>query len=128
MLFSERFINSAKVLVLLLIILWLLFRDKGEEYEAQYQAQIEALNSKIDSLHNINDDLTYKIDTLNTQILSLDKEINNQDNLIKNLRIKTNEKVRAVDNFNDDELYQFFTERYRHVIDSIRKAGSETGN
>ena len=128
MLFSERFINSAKVLVLLLIILWLLFRDKGEEYEAQYQAQIEALNSKIDSLHNINDDLTYKIDTLNTQILSLDKEINNQDNLIKNLRIKTNEKVRAVDNFNDDELYQFFTERDRHVIDSIRKTGSETGN
>ena len=128
MLFSERFINSAKVLVLLLIILWLLFRDKGEEYEAQYQAQIEALNSKIDSLHNIYDDLTNKIDTLNTQILSLDKEINNQDNLIKNLRIKTNEKVRAVDNFNDDELYQFFTERYRHVIDSIRKTGSETGN
>ena len=128
MLFSERFINSAKVLVLLLIFLWLLFRDKGEEYEAQYQAQIEALNSKIDSLHNINDDLTYKIDTLNTQILSLDKEINNQDNLIKNLRIKTNEKVRAVDNFNDDELYQFFTERYRHVIDSIRKTGSQTSN
>ncbi len=128
MLFSERFINSAKVLVLLLIILWLLFRDKGEEYEAQYQAQIEALNSKIDSLHNINDDLTYKIDTLNTQILSLDKEINNQDNLIKNLRIKTNEKVRAVDNFNDDELYQFFTERYRHVIDSIRKTGGQTSN
>ena len=128
MLFSEKFINSAKVLVLLLIILWLLFRDKGEEYEAQYQAQIEALNSKIDSLHNINDDLTYKIDTLNTQILSLDKEINNQDNLIKNLRIKTNEKVRAVDNFNDDELYQFFTERYRHVIDSIRKIGSQTSN
>ena len=128
MLFSEKFINSAKVLVLLLIILWLLFRDKGEEYEAQYQAQIEALNSKIDSLHNINDDLTYKIDTLNTQILSLDKEINNQDNLIKNLRIKTNEKVRAVDNFNDDELYQFFTERYRHVIDSIRKTGGQTSN
>ena len=128
MLFSERFINSAKVLVLLLIILWLLFRDKGEEYEAQYQAQIEALNSKIDSLHNINDDLTYKIDTLNTQILSLDKEINNQDKLIKNLRIKTNEKVRAVDNFNDDELYQFFTERYRHVIDSIRKTGGQTSD
>ena len=128
MLFSERFINSAKVLVLLLIILWLLFRNDGEEYVQEYQAKIEALNSKIDSLHNINDDLTYKIDTLNTQILSLDKEIDNQDNLFNNLRIKTNEKVRAVDNFNDDELYQFFTERYRHVIDSIRKTGSETGN
>tara|TARA_B100000927_G_scaffold7388_1_gene5867 strand:- start:5575 stop:5961 length:387 start_codon:yes stop_codon:yes gene_type:complete len=127
MLSSERFINSAKVLVLLLIILWLLFRNNGEDYVQKYQAQIEALNTKIDSLHSINDDLTYKIDTLNTQILSLDKEINNQDKLIKNLRIKTNEKVRAVDNFNDDELYQFFTERYRHVIDSLRKTGGQTG-
>ena len=70
MLFSEKFINSAKVLILLLIILWLLFRDKGDKYVEKYQAQIEALNSKIDSLHNINDDLTYKIDTLNTQILA----------------------------------------------------------
>ena len=128
MLFSERFINSAKVLVLLLIILWLLFRNNGEEYVLEYQAKIEALNSKIDSLHNINDDLTYKIDTLNTQILSLDKEINNQDNLIKNLRIKTNEKVRAVDNFNDDELYQFFTERYRQYLDSIGSTDSKASN
>ena len=128
MLFSERFINSAKVLVLLLIILWLLFRNDGEEYVQEYQAKIEALNSKIDSLHNINDDLTYKIDTLNTQILSLDKEINNQDKLIKNLRIKTNEKVRAVDNFNDDELYQFFTERYRQYLDSIGKTDSKISN
>ena len=128
MLFSEKFINSAKVLILLLIILWLLFKDKGDKYVEKYQAQIEALNSKIDSLHNINDDLTYKIDTLNTQILSLDKEIDNQDNLINNLRIKTNEKVRAVDKFNDDELYQFFSERYRHIIDSIGKTGGETGN
>ena len=49
MLFSEKFINSAKVLILLLIILWLLFRDKGDKYVEKYQAQIEALNSKIDS-------------------------------------------------------------------------------
>ena len=128
MLFSERFINSAKVLVLLLIILWLLFRNNGEEYVQEYQAKIEALNSKIDSLHNINDDLTYKIDTLNTQILSLDKEINNQDKLIKNLRIKTNEKVKAVDTFNNAELYKFFTERYRYYIDSLGGTNSKTSN
>ena len=39
MLFSERFINSAKILVLLLIILWLLFRNNGEEYVQEYQAK-----------------------------------------------------------------------------------------
>ena len=125
--YKERVIYILKIIVLICIIVWLLYSDR-ERYVEEYNAKIEALESKVDSLHNINDDLTYKIDTLNTQILSLDKEINNQDNLIKNLRIKTNEKVRAVDNFNDDELYQFFTERYRHVIDSIRKTGSQTSN
>ena len=53
MLFSEKFINSAKVLILLLIILWLLFRDKGDKYVEKYQAQIEALNSKTDSFTSI---------------------------------------------------------------------------
>ena len=129
MLFNKKFLYPAKVIVLLLIIIWLIYKNNDkQDYVESYQEQINALNSKIDSLHSINDDLTYKIDTLNTQIVSLDKEINNQDNLIKNLRIKTNEKVRAVDNFNDDELYQFFTERYRHVIDSIRKTGGQTSN
>ena len=125
--YRERVIYILKILVLICIIVWLLYTDR-ERYVEEYNAKIEALETKVDSLHNINDDLTYKIDTLNTQILSLDKEIDNQDNLINNLRIKTNEKVRAVDKFNDDELYQFFSERYRHIIDSIGKTGGETGN
>ena len=105
----------------------MLFSDR-ENYVDDYTTKIEALEAKVDSLHSINDDLSHKIDTLNTQISSLDKEIVNQDNLIKNLRIKTNEKVKAVDNFNDDELYQFFTERYRQYLDSIRKTDSKTSN
>ena len=123
---KERIFYIVKIFILISIIIWFLL-DNKEDYVGDYQNQINALNSKIDSLHHINDDLTYKIDTLNDQISSLDSEINNQDNLIKNLRIKTNEKVKAVDNFNDDELYQFFTERYRHVIDSLRKTGGQTG-
>jgi cell division protein FtsL len=123
----ERFIYILKIVILISIILWFLF-GKNETYVSEYQNQINALNSKIDSLHSINDNLGSKIDTLNNQITSLDSEINNQDNLIKKLKIKTNEKVRAVDNFNDDELYQFFAERYRQHFDSIRKAGSEVSN
>ena len=129
MLFNKKFLYPAKVIVLLLIIIWLIYKNNDkQDYVESYQEQINALNSKIDSLHSINDDLTYKIDTLNTQIVSLDKEINNQDNLIKNLRIKTNEKIRAVDNFGNDELHQFFSDRYGHVIDSIRKTSSQTSN
>jgi predicted RNase H-like nuclease (RuvC/YqgF family) len=114
----ERVIYILKILVLISIVIWLLYNNK-EDYVDDYNNKIKALEAKVDSLHSINDNLTYKIDTLNVQINSLDKEIVNQDNLIKNLRIKTNEKVKAVDNFNDDELYQFFTERYRQYLDSI---------
>ena len=123
----ERVIYVLKILVLISIVIWLLFNNK-ENYVDDYNNKIEALEAKVDSLHSINDNLTYKIDTLNVQINSLDKEIVNQDNLIKNLRIKTNEKVKAVDNFNDDELYQFFTERYRQYLDSIRKTDSKASN
>tara|TARA_B100001094_G_scaffold321418_1_gene369100 strand:- start:1114 stop:1500 length:387 start_codon:yes stop_codon:yes gene_type:complete len=124
---KERFLYILKIVILISILLWFLF-GKNEAYISEYQYQIDALNTKIDSLHNINDDLTYKIDTLNTQISTLDNEINNQDNLIKKLKIKTNEKVRAVDNFNNDELYQFFAERYRQHFDSIEKTSSKISN
>ena len=123
----ERVIYILKILVLISIIIWFLFSNK-KDYVDDYNNKIKALEAKVDSLHSINNNLTYKIDTLNVQINSLDKEIVNQDNLIKNLRIKTNEKGKAVDNFNDDELYQFFTERYRQYLDSIRKTDSKTSN
>ena len=95
----ERVIYILKILVLISIIIWFLFSNK-KDYVDDYNNKIKALEAKVDSLHSINNNLTYKIDTLNVQINSLDKEIVNQDNLIKNLRIKTNEKVKAVDNFN----------------------------
>ena len=127
MLSKERIITYSIIAILSLTLIYFLFLG-DEKYVDEYNIKIDALEAKVDSLHSINDDLTYKIDTLNTQIVSLDKEINNQDNLIKNLRIKTNEKIRAVDNFGNDELYQFFSDRYGHVIDSIRKTSSQTSN
>ena len=65
----------AKVIVLLFnySLAYLFKNNDKKDYVEEYQEQINALNSKIDSLHSINDDLTYKIDTLNTQITSLDK-------------------------------------------------------
>ena len=129
MLFNKKFLYPAKVIVLLLIIIWLIYKNNDkQDYVESYQEQINALNSKIDSLHSINDDLTYKIDTLNTQIITLDKEINVQDNRIQTLKWKINEKVTAVDNFNNDELYKFFSERYRQYIDSIGNSNSKISN
>ena len=104
------------------------FFNKKEDYVEEYNAKIEALEQKVDSLHHINDELTFKIDTLNVQISKLDQELDLKDNRINNLRYEISTKVDAVDNFNDDELERFFTERYRQYLDSITKTRSTSSN
>tara|TARA_R100001086_G_scaffold131121_1_gene68101 strand:- start:132 stop:515 length:384 start_codon:yes stop_codon:yes gene_type:complete len=125
--YRERVIYIIKIVVLICIIAWLLFTNR-ERYVEEYNAKIEALEQKVDSLHGINDELTFKIDTLNNEIVKLDKEINVQDNRIRTLKWKINEKVIAVDTFSNIELYKFFTERYRQYFDSIRSTSSEISN
>jgi len=125
--YKERVIYILKIVVLICIIVWLLYTDR-ERYVEEYNAKIEALEQKVDSLHGINDELTFKIDTLNNQIIKLDKEIDVQDNRIRTLKWKVNEKVIAVDTFSNTELYKFFTERYRQYFDSIRSTSSEISN
>ena len=73
--YRERVIYIMKIVVLICIIAWLLFTNR-ERYVEEYNAKIEALEQKVDSLHGINDELTFKIDTLNNEIVKLDKEIN----------------------------------------------------
>ena len=117
---KERFLYIA-ILFLGAYYLFSMYSSNEEEY-------IFALESKIDSLHNINDGLEYEIDTLNQKIVKLDKAIYLQDNKIRTLKWKVNEKVNAVDSFNDDELTRFFTERYGQYLDSIKKTDSKVSN
>ena len=126
MLSKERIITYSIIAILSLTLIYFLFLG-DEKYVDEYNIKIDALEAKVDSLHSINDGLEYKIDTLNQQIVTLDKEIDKQDKRIVTLKGKVNEKINSVDNFNDDELERFFTERYRH-IDSIKKADSSSGN
>ena len=125
--YKERVVYILKIIVLICIIVWLLFTDR-ERYVEEYNAKIQALEEKVDSLHGINDELTFKIDTLNTQIKGLDQEIYLKNNRINNLKYEISTKVDAVDSFNDDELERFFTERYRSIIDSIAKTNSKISN
>jgi peptidoglycan hydrolase CwlO-like protein len=104
------------------------FLDDKESYVSEYNDKITALEQKVDSLHHINDELTFKIDTLNVQIGKLDQQLDLKDNKINNLRYEISTKVDAVDSFNDDELERFFTERYGQYIDSIEKTNSKTSN
>ena len=125
--YKERVVYILKIIVLICIVAWLLFTDR-ERYVEEYNAKIQALEEKVDSLHGINDELTFKIDTLNTQIKGLDQEIYLKNNRINNLKYEISTKVDAVDSFNDDELERFFTERYRQYLDSIKKTDSKTSN
>ena len=105
-----------------------MYSSNEEEYINEYNSKIEALESKINSLHNINEELTLEIDTLNNQITKLDQEISKQDTKIVTLKRKTNEKVNNVDLYRYDELDRFFTERYRQHFDSIKETNSSSSN
>ncbi len=59
-----------------------MYSSNEDKYINEYNSKIEALESKINSLHNINEELTLEIDTLTNQILVLDQEISKQDNKI----------------------------------------------
>ncbi len=127
MLSRERLITYGIIFILLSTLVYFVFLG-DEKYVEDYNVKIDALEAKVDSLHHINDDLVFKIDTLNQQIVKLDTEIDKQDKKIVTLKYKVNEKVNSVDSFNDDELTRFFTERYRHYEDSIKKADSASSN
>ena len=127
MLSRERLITYSIIFILLSTLVYFVFLG-DEKYVEDYNVKIDALEAKVDSLHHINDDLVFKIDTLNQQIVKLDTEIDKQDKKIVTLKYKVNEKVNSVDSFNDDELTRFFTERYRHYEDSIKKADSSSSN
>ena len=114
MLSRERFISYGLIFLLGSALIYFVFLG-DERYVEDYNIKIDALEAKVDSLHHINDDLVFKIDTLNQE-------------KIVTLKYKVNEKVNSVDNFNDDELTRFFTERYRQYIDSIKKADSSFSN
>ena len=105
-----------------------MYSSNEEAYIDEYNSKIEALNDKINSLHGINKDLTSEIDVLTNKISVLDQEISKQDSKIVILKNQTNEKVNNVDSYRDDELEQFFTERYRQYLDSIKKTNSSSSN
>ena len=124
---KERFLYFA-IIFFSVYYLINMYSSNEEEYINEYNSKIEALNDKINSLHDVNENLTLEIDTLTNQILVLDQEISKQDNKIVILKKQTNEKVNNVDSYKYDELEQFFTERYRQHLDSIKKTNSTISN
>lgn len=119
MLLRERLFYLCFIILLGAGYIFYFFPD-NEEYVDIYNSRIETLQCKIDSLNNVNVQLTYKVDTLNLQILGLDNELQQKNIQINDLRNEINSQVSTVDDFSNDELQEFFTIHYNHPRDTIR--------
>ena len=85
----------------------------------KYENQIIALERKIDSLHFKNSTLKVQADSLEIQVTQYDKKIKTLNTKIYAIKKETQEQLDAVNLFGNDELEQFFADRYGYYKDSI---------
>ena len=112
--------NIFNIIAILVIFGLLFYIFKGEEIDtSEYDAKINALEKKVDSLHQKNTFLEKEADSLEFAIEESDKKIKQLNTRIYVIKKETRQQLNAVDLFGDDELEQFFAKRYRQHSDSI---------
>jgi len=77
-----------------------------EDNNTRYQTELDSLKALSDSLNREIQVVTYKTDSLRNSITARNKELNK-------LRIKYNEAIANIDNMSNDELGEFFSNRYK---------------
>lgn len=122
-------INTILLCITVIIIFFILNKeDKGGDI-SQYETQINILQQKVVELESANDSLKIVEDKLEAKIASYDSKINRLNNQINVIKRETQAKLDSVDKFGDDELEQFFANRYNGFTqDSIIQTNSEAGN
>jgi len=115
---SKSNILNIILIVAVFALLFFVFGGDNEDYTVEYNAKIEALEQKIDSLHQKNTALELEADSLHSAIAGYDKKIKQLNTRIYVIKKETKAQLDAVDLFGDDELEQFFSKRYRQS-DSI---------
>lgn len=112
--------NIFNIIAILVIFGLLFYIFKGEEIDtSEYDAKINALEKKVDSLHQKNTFLEKEADSLEFAIEESDKKIKQLNTRIYVIKKETRQQLNAVDLFGDDELEQFFAKRYGQYSDSI---------
>lgn len=101
-------------------VAWMVFGQSKIDVDIEaYQLKIELLQQKVDSLHSKNSLLEKESDSLNEKISKYTYRINKLNQRIDVIRIETQKKIDAVNDYSTSELQQFFTDRYRFNKDSI---------
>jgi len=106
---KNKIIIGIVVLVLLVVVLSSIFSNTDEETEKSYKAQIEQLQKD-------NEQLTKKIVTLSTEVVTyrkvadtLKQRIDSKEKEIAGIKRKKDEKVNGITNYDVDALYEYFS-------------------
>lgn len=122
-------INTVIICITALVIFFILKQESIPDVDVtKYETEINLLQIQLNELQEVNDSLVVLEKELEEKISSYDIAIKNLKGQINVIKRETKAKLDSVDRFGDDELERFFTERYRQLHDSIKKANSETGN
>ena len=111
--------NKQDLLLVIVIVLigYNIFNTNSIRTDVKgYKAEIELLQTKVDSAQVVNQQIDTKIDSVKENVVSITKEIHHIDNTITIVKNQTDEKVNTVDKFSNAELEFFFTNRYNESL------------
>ena len=101
------------LIVVLILIGYNIFTTRSIRTDVKgYKAEIELLQTKVDSAKVVNTKIDTKIDSVKQNVVSITKQINHIDNTITIVKNQTNEKANHAGRFSNAELEQFFSIRY----------------
>jgi len=109
------FKDKQNIILLIIVVLvgWNLFNTNSIRTDVKgYKAEIELLQTKVDSTKVVNKQIDTKIDSVKENVVAITKEIHHIDNTITIVKNQTNEKANNAGKFSNVELEQFFASRY----------------
>ena len=107
--------NKQNLLLILVVVLigYSIFNTNSIRTDVKgYKAEIELLQTKVDSAKVVNQQIDTKIDSVKEKVVSISKEIHHIDNTITIVKNQTNDKANNAGKFSNVELEQFFASRY----------------
>ena len=116
---KDRRSNLLLIIIMTLVAFNLFNTRKIRTNVEEYNMKIDSIQNEIDSISDLNAELDNKIESLHSEIELIDGDINRVQTNISVIKQNTNEKVRTITLFGDDELELFFAEWARQHKDSI---------
>jgi capsule polysaccharide export protein KpsE/RkpR len=111
--------NKQNLLLVIVVVLigYNIFNTNSIRTDVKgYKAEIELLQTKIDSAKTVNKQIDTKIDSVKEKVVSITKQIHHIDNTITIVKNQTNEKANNAGKFSNVELEQFFASRYNKSL------------